>query len=260
MKRKQRTWTDPRGGTLRKISKHNHATVKKVEKPQVEKLEVITSQVPNRSHVFLPIIQQLRDMHNAKVCHGDIRLANFVFCHTSAKDSKLLDADQISGRRRSKKYPSHYNTNALDARRHPKAVPGATLHYTHDWFSLSAVMKFFEPKKDRFKDIWEEIIEAVRSKATETETIDKLSLRFKLQLKEEFKESLGHFATTDASIVPDITFKAKEPKPMPKKLTKQEKLQRKWLERQKKIEEKPKPKKARTTPQKPKVATWKSLE
>lgn len=149
------------------------------------------SHTPTRSHQFLPILDHIRSLHQSKICHGDISLSNMKFTYSPGNSE--LQKVEISGRRGKKTYPDDYDQTAPDAPRHSKAKPGNTLQYKHDWYALSKIMKFFETKQQKFIPLWKSAIKAVKAGAEDLDTIENLSKRFKIQIKESKKELLKDF-------------------------------------------------------------------
>jgi len=78
---------------------------------------------------FLPVIDQLQQLHDSGYVHRDIRAFNTVF---SGETSGLIDFD--FGGKPGKRYPAGYRTSLNDGTRCGRE--SKTLEYWHDWYAL----------------------------------------------------------------------------------------------------------------------------
>jgi hypothetical protein len=96
---------------------------------------------------FLPIIDQLSELHNKGYVHGDIRVYNIIFNNIVNDDGKvvkkngwLIDFD-FGGKCDGKspvRYPPGYLTSLDDGRR--IGVPGQIIRKWHDWYALGQLI------------------------------------------------------------------------------------------------------------------------
>ena len=96
------------------------------------------------------MMQALKDVHAAGICHGDIRLLNLLF------PNRIIDFD-FAGPPGETKYPPGYNTSIGDGARHLHAVMGKQLEFFHDWFALGAALELHtleRESKDDEKNTW----------------------------------------------------------------------------------------------------------
>ena len=129
---------------------------------------------------MIDVSEQLKELHEKDICHGDIRAYNMLFC----KDvrSCLIDFD-FSGETGKKKYPLGYSHDIDDAKRHEKAVAGARLAKEHDCFSLASVMELHSCQSNA--NSWSSIIDLVKkSKLTEAIGLMQEFARLELQPSE----------------------------------------------------------------------------
>jgi len=99
------------------------------------------SHSPNQIGDFIPIVKLLAEMHEQKIVHGDVRLANMIF---SGDKSLLIDFD-MSGKLDPENpplYPKGYQ-RVDDTERHADAKQCQPILPAHDMFSLGSVMAFF---------------------------------------------------------------------------------------------------------------------
>lgn len=98
---------------------------------------------PSRASDFLPIVEQIEDMHNNNHVHGDLRLFNIIF---NGRYSQIIDYD-YSGVNKKKCYPDGWVTEIPDGERDQReAQPGRPLKKEHDWVALVGMMKLFGEK------------------------------------------------------------------------------------------------------------------
>lgn len=116
------------------------------------------SHIPPNSTQIQTLIQTLKNIHNQQYIHGDIRASNIVFADS---DSKIIDFDLSCHIESISKYPSTYNIDIQDGKRHSDALPKSIMRIEHDWFSLSVVLSYFQPDENMFNFLWEEVIKNV---------------------------------------------------------------------------------------------------
>jgi hypothetical protein len=101
---------------------------------------------------FVEILCRLKDLHDNRQVHGDMRLANML------SSGVLIDLDYVGAQ----KYPPGYQ-NVKDGRRHmdvQAAITNGTIGdlpivQAHDLFSMGAVMQFFTPAGECYVVMWE---------------------------------------------------------------------------------------------------------
>jgi hypothetical protein len=97
---------------------------------------------PSCAGDFLPIVNQIEEMHKNGHVHGDLRLANVIF---NGEKSQIIDFDW-SGEVRKKCYPDGWVLKIPDGQRHARVKAGRQLLKCHDWFALLGMMKMFREK------------------------------------------------------------------------------------------------------------------
>eukprot|EP00981_Chlorochromonas_danica_P008760 scaffold2308_cov164-Ochromonas_danica.AAC.10 len=114
------------------------------------------------------VMQKLLDMHSKNVVHGDLRYANIVFSkvNTSPLYSKLIDFD-YSGVDGEAAYPTRFNLDIPDGKRHPEALPGELLHKEHDVYSFKWMCSQYRPKSIDHQASWQEWIDSEDSDLTQ---------------------------------------------------------------------------------------------
>lgn len=105
------------------------------------------------------VIQQLIQLLDSNLVHGDIRLYNVIF---GAAQSTLIDFD-LSGTANIDCYPRGYNREIPDGDRHSEACGGERMQHAHDWFGMATIFAFFEPCLTDLKPIWGSITEDIRN-------------------------------------------------------------------------------------------------
>jgi hypothetical protein len=83
---------------------------------------------------FVPLVEQLRDLHRDGYVHGDIRARNIAFAEGDG--SRLFDWD-LGGQVDTVVYPKGYNNVLADGTRRNK--PGGLISRSDDWFAFSKV-------------------------------------------------------------------------------------------------------------------------
>eukprot|EP01094_Clydonella_sp_ATCC50884_P015404 TRINITY_DN25_c0_g1_i6.p1 TRINITY_DN25_c0_g1~~TRINITY_DN25_c0_g1_i6.p1 ORF type:complete len:480 (-),score=96.99 TRINITY_DN25_c0_g1_i6:100-1470(-) len=99
-------------------------------------------------HVRL-MIDNLTSLHGNNFVHGDIRASNMLF----GEHGGFIDFD-FGGAHGDRKYPEGYNPNINDGKRHVGAREKQPLEFSHDWFSLAAVMELVEPQDGAQRERW----------------------------------------------------------------------------------------------------------
>ena len=110
------------------------------------------------------VVEQLQQLHESNICHGDIRGYNVLF---DEGKSCLIDFD-FAGVCGEKQYPEGYTVDIPDGKRHDGARGGKYVQKIHDCFALAAVMKLHECKDARFKDCVKLVEEGKLTEALES--------------------------------------------------------------------------------------------
>ena len=119
---------------------------------------------PSFACQFAMLVECLSDLHESNIVHGDVRLSNIVFNKEKAT-ATLIDFD-FAGMAGDKRYPEGFVTSAEDlgdGARHKNASAGQVLQPEHDWFSLGAVMAFVEPKDDKLRKQWQDVVSQLKA-------------------------------------------------------------------------------------------------
>ena len=92
---------------------------------------------------FIQIGNILKLIHEKKLVHGDIRLANLIFgtYNPDRSTSYIIDFDFTSAA--GEQYPGTYNGSLYV--RHPNAKPYEAKKFDHDWYSLFYICQEFFP-------------------------------------------------------------------------------------------------------------------
>ena len=151
-------------------------------KNSMDNLQIISYDMVQGSHCpcyighFTEVFKKLLQLHTDDIVHGDLRFSNIVFSampeHTSFASSGEDDTDQSiasqsavsmastiidfdhTGIDGQKTYPSRFNLNIDDGRRHAEALPNSFLRKKHDIFAVQWMCLQYQPKKDRLKKKW----------------------------------------------------------------------------------------------------------
>lgn len=120
--------------------------------------------VASRSGDFVQVVRELRGMHRAGLCHGDVRSRNMVF---NGATSHLIDFDYCVLEAHGRLYPPNWNRNIDDGARHAGARAGMPMTRGHDVFALHAVMSLYEAPGAR--EAWAGVLAAFASPAKDVE-------------------------------------------------------------------------------------------
>jgi len=123
------------------------------------------SHVPSKWADFIPIIEQLQELHKLGYVHGDIRGFNVVFADDKGG---LIDFDFSGKPKDKKKYPPGYRRSLDDGIR--KGDGDVTsrhnkLQFWHDWYALghlifrSFIIKSPSNEASQTFNLWERMIE-----------------------------------------------------------------------------------------------------
>ena len=160
---------------------------------------------------FLPIIDQLQKLHEAKFVHGDIRAFNTIFGGKGNEDEGYLIDFDFSGEA-GEPYPAGYKKELVDGGR--TTDPNNTLQKWHDWYALGTLMFYiheFSSPKDKPGRTVEEELEYLRRYKRFNDQIN-----FWRQIKEdpktvkieELKVLLGELEDAGYSVEPKANFKS----------------------------------------------------
>jgi hypothetical protein len=105
---------------------------------------------------FVDVANEMKELHDKEVCHGDIRAFNILF--REGEKSCLIDFD-FAGESGRKRYPEGYSNDISDAKRHTKASGGKKLYKEHDCFSLASIMRLHSCEEE--DSWWEEVANSV---------------------------------------------------------------------------------------------------
>lgn len=100
------------------------------------------SHFPSCAGDFLPIVDQIEEMHDNNDVHGDLRLANIIF---NGEKSQVIDFDW-SGKAKGKCYPKGWVLKIPDGERQTRVKAGRQLRKEHDCVALLGMMKLFREK------------------------------------------------------------------------------------------------------------------
>lgn len=101
-------------------------------------------QFARSAHSFVGVLRCLDDVHRSGWLHLDVRGSNCVFHPEDGTKSALIDFD-FAGEEGEATYPYGYNTNIDDGERHPEARTGWVGRRSHDYYSMAAVMRLYQP-------------------------------------------------------------------------------------------------------------------
>ncbi len=109
---------------------------------------------PASAHKFLPVVDQLINMHDEGTCHADIRGCNMVFPADGAS-AFLIDFDYSVMEIEGWAYPNNWTEEELaDTKRHHTAKRGMPILKVHDVYSFGTVMALFIPVDEQQTSIW----------------------------------------------------------------------------------------------------------
>jgi hypothetical protein len=122
---------------------------------------IVGDHFPTNIRQIVQIIGQLAQLHQSKLCHGDIRLANIIF-DRERQTAQLIDFD-YTGTAGEQKYPPGYVREIPDGFRHSEATAGSVLHLVHDVYALHALLsELVFPDSRDFERIWNQFLESIR--------------------------------------------------------------------------------------------------
>lgn len=162
-----------------------------------EKVTIVTTQfIRGRwtntqvsSIVFAEIIESLIKLQNEFGCHGDIRLANLLYCD---KSGYITDFDFV-GR---KHYPAGLRLLTVDGERHSEVeeailngeIEKLSMEEKHDWYSLGAVLRLFSCVDESFNKEWNKAIKECRNQEAKSAADSLREKEFYLKLSKDFRE------------------------------------------------------------------------
>ena len=115
--------------------------------------------IPTVVSHFTTLIQVLYNLHSDNIVFADLRLSNIIFQQDG--NSVLIDYDW-SGIHNKTKYPSGFNRNMDDGKRHPYAKPHYVVRKQHDIYTLIELMKLYKPECDE-QHCWESALKYLYS-------------------------------------------------------------------------------------------------
>ena len=132
--------TNDRGAATKSLSHDNDSFWNSM--PRDRKLLVIATPYRPGSHTvtkpkgFVPILSELRKLHDKGFVHGDIRAFNTVF-NEEDSEGYLIDFD-YGGRKNEARYPKGYRWELKDG--HRLGSEGNNIEPWHDWYALGQLI------------------------------------------------------------------------------------------------------------------------
>jgi hypothetical protein len=139
--------------------------------------------VPRTVGHFVGFIAELEKIHQKGIVHGDLRFSNVVFFKSDTISSSsssssssfsttssttlatIIDFD-LSGRNGNKVYPSGFNLQIDDGKRHPDVKALSSLQFEHDIFAVVWMLRQYRPKPVNHHDLWAQAINCLENKLT----------------------------------------------------------------------------------------------
>jgi len=115
---------------------------------------------------FTSLAEGLLKLHIKSLVYGDIRFANVVF-NEGGDRATIIDFD-YSGVNNRKTYPTRFNLDITDGRRHSSVGGEKVLKLEHDVFSLQWMCKQYHPKNGNCRADWMKCVEDLTVSGLET--------------------------------------------------------------------------------------------
>ncbi len=154
---------------------------------------------PSSVEHIISLIRAVKALHEKGIVHADVRASNVVFCPNG--EAVLIDFDW-SGKPNERNYPKGFRLEINDGARAKDVKAGQGVEFSHDYFSVGAIMASCKVAVEAAKELveaWEGVIVLLRDNDAASAKLDPLL------------EKLSQFKTTGIKFKSAIRTKTGSP-------------------------------------------------